>query len=395
MAELTYRYRIYPTEKQADKIKKNSDYARFVYNQLLTDRTKQFRKTKTWMKLSLEQLLKEYRFLKYADRGALVWAMNSLEQSYRTFFYVEKTQPDQYRPEAVEKSRKDPAYVLMDTDLKCYPRFKKKKHGPEGYTTNLSALEFQDGKVLLPSLGAVRIKYHRKLMHDSQIVSCTIRKTPSGRYFLLLRVAFDKPTEIPGDKALGVVFDDKDFAVRSDGKQIEKIPVDEGLEKQIHKAYQTLKRRVPGSKGYEEQYRRLSSLLEKKVERRRDWLHKNARTIAKAADVVYVTQPYVREKVVRLETAQQRRELLDQARFTMYQFIRYKTELQGKRFVGVPKGYPMHTCAVCGAVQAEVRDGQRTCLTCGAEMTVSENAARNVQKLAEKHIQERKTMQIQ
>ena len=79
-----FKYRLYPTESQAEKINQNIGCARFVYNQLLDDRIKVYNETKQKSKKTYCDLKKEYFFLKQADSRAL---LISLFSSFSAFFF--------------------------------------------------------------------------------------------------------------------------------------------------------------------------------------------------------------------------------------------------------------------------------------------------------------------
>lgn len=53
MTYKAFKYRLYPTAPQAEKINQNIGCARFVYNQLLDDRVKVWKETKKFSKRNL------------------------------------------------------------------------------------------------------------------------------------------------------------------------------------------------------------------------------------------------------------------------------------------------------------------------------------------------------
>ena len=81
-----FKYRLYPTAPQAEKINQNIGCARFVYNQLLDDRIKVYKETKQRSKKTYCDLKKEYAFLKEVDSRALLHARENLDAAYDKFF---------------------------------------------------------------------------------------------------------------------------------------------------------------------------------------------------------------------------------------------------------------------------------------------------------------------
>ena len=88
-----YRFRIYPTEAQANLINKTFGCVRFVYNQMLANRKEIYEKHKD-DKLLLKQqkystpahYKKEYEWLKEVDSLALANAQLNLNAAYSNFF---------------------------------------------------------------------------------------------------------------------------------------------------------------------------------------------------------------------------------------------------------------------------------------------------------------------
>ena len=84
-----FKYRLYPTVPQAEKINQNIGCARFVYNQLLGDRIKVYKETKQKSKKTYSVLKEEHDFLKKADSRALLNARENLDTAYDKFFKEE------------------------------------------------------------------------------------------------------------------------------------------------------------------------------------------------------------------------------------------------------------------------------------------------------------------
>lgn len=389
VAELTYKYRIYPTKRQVSDIQNICGAARFLYNKLLEDRTRHYRETRQWKRLNSKPFIEFFPFLAQTDQGALAWTVNRLERAYRHFFFIEKTETDRYKPESLERAKIDKKYALLDTDLVNYPRFKRKKDTKVSYTTILKNVDVQNKRILLPVLGRVKIAYHRQIPENARLLDCTILKNKAGKYFILLRLSLPKPEKIELHTALGIVFVPRQTAVRSDGEPVLIRHQSKEQGERIQKAYKTLKRRKYGSRRYEAQRQYLASLYEKRVNQRRDDLHKTARQITNAADVLYLQQPNVRERAAEQKTARARAAIWDEAWFTLFSFVKYKAVLDGKNFWGVPIGYPAYYfCSNCGSYDKEPGNYAWVCPFCGKRMDKHLNAAINLQLMGEKHIRE-------
>ena len=107
---IAYRFRIYPTEEQKILLGKTFGCCRFLYNQMLNDKIREYKKTKKLLKNTPTMYKKEYPFLKEVDSLALANVQLHLEKAYKNFF-------------------RDPKAG--------FPRFKSKHHSQNSYTTNV------------------------------------------------------------------------------------------------------------------------------------------------------------------------------------------------------------------------------------------------------------------
>ena len=107
---IAYRFRIYPTEEQKILLGKTLGCCRFLYNQMLDDKIREYEKTKKMLKNTPAMYKREYPFLKEVDSLALANVQLHLEKAYKNFFRDPKT---------------------------GFPRFKSKHHSRNSYTTNV------------------------------------------------------------------------------------------------------------------------------------------------------------------------------------------------------------------------------------------------------------------
>jgi len=363
-----------------------------VYNRLLEDITERYRKTKEWKKPDVSSpLIASISFLKELDPGAILWAENQLQCAFRNFFRAledpQKTQ-NTYRPEAIARKKKNPSYQLLDTDLTYYPHPKQKK-AAGSYSTTYTKIHIKNGKVFLPAVGQVKIRYHRPLPDEAQINYCTVVQKPTNKIFLLIHVCLPEIRDkVPLETTLGAVFAEDRVLVRSDGEFTHYLHQSEELTKQIQRAQQTLKRRKKGSAGYEEARLRLVNLYEKRTNQRQDQLHKLSREIADSVDILYMRPPNVQQKLKTVRKSM-RPEILDEAQYEFYKMLAYKTKNAGKQFWGTPAEWPAYEiCSACGVRGKSLEEDSWVCPSCGVVLSAHYNAALNMLALAEKYKKE-------
>ncbi|WP_445683088.1 RNA-guided endonuclease TnpB family protein [Solibacillus sp. FSL H8-0538] len=208
-----YKFRIYLNKKQIELINKTIGCSRFVFNFFLgkqkdkdanwyiCEEMKQnghlptnnwkgefFNKNETVK--SLPKLKKHYEFLKEVDSIALQKSVENLADSY-----------DRYYKRQNKK-----------------PRFKSKKNPVQSYTTKHTNgnIAVVDRHIKLPKLGKVRFAKSRKV--EGRIMSATIRRNPSGKYFVSLATETEVAELPKTNAAVGVDVGLKHFAILSDGK---------------------------------------------------------------------------------------------------------------------------------------------------------------------------------
>ena len=394
--ELTYRYRLYPNAKQLKRIVNTCSCTRFLYNKLLQIRTEHFRETGLWCELDMEPLVQGNGFLQNVDQSALSWSLKHLEQAYKQFFHRKPKIKERIRPETQYKLVKDPTYQINETDLAEYPRYKRKKGlKHQSYTTSASIARIDHDRVFLPYIGFVKMKMHRPLPEEmDEILRFTVVVKRSGQVYLLVQFRMaDVPKRHDLCRPLGIVFEPALLAVRSDGVPVAFEHADPKLQKKIQKLKKEIKRSVRGSKACTERERKLAALYEKQKNQRWDSLHKSARQIANAdnVDAVYMETPAVKKWKQQLMAVRGVPELIrDEAWWGFSELLRYKLKQQGKHFWRVDPTFPIRgICSHCNGRAAESLPWQDkwVCPHCGSILSSEQNAARNLQAMAESFIQ--------
>ena len=190
-----FKYRLYPTASQAEKINQNIGCARFVYNHLLDDRIKVWKETKQRSKKTYSILKEEHEFLKNADSRALKHAQANFDGAYEKFF-------------------KEP--------LAGFPKFKSKHKCRWSYTTenNNGTVRFDGNRLRLPKVGYVKIVEHR--LHEGRIITATISKERSDEYYASVLCEIEQCPALPvTDKVIGIDLGLHDIVVCSDGERVE------------------------------------------------------------------------------------------------------------------------------------------------------------------------------
>ena len=156
---LRYNYRLYPTPEQEAKLVEFGSYARGLWNLLLAENQRRYAYDKT--------------FLFYNDMAKLITELKKFDE----FDWVKA-----FDSAAAQQVARDLDTALKNgiskDRLQKFPKFKlsyqKKKMHDDSYRTvnNSNCIRIEDGKISLPKVGAVPIRYHRKL--PSQFKTVTV-----------------------------------------------------------------------------------------------------------------------------------------------------------------------------------------------------------------------------
>ena len=160
-----YKYRAYPNRKQKEFFEQTFGCCRFVYNYYMEKRQRLWREwhdTLSYNDMSkdLSSVLKrEYIWLKDADSIALQQSLRHLDRAYDKFFKKHTG----------------------------YPKFKSKRYKQSYRTMNINgSISIEESSITLPKAGRVKIVNTREF--NGRIISATVSRTASGRYYISLQV---------------------------------------------------------------------------------------------------------------------------------------------------------------------------------------------------------------
>lgn len=194
LVKKAYRFRLYPTKEQAILINKTIGCTRFVFNHFLAKRKDAYEQEKKTLGYNacsalLPALKRTYDWLRDVDSISLQSALKDLEHAFQKFF----------------------------KEKKGYPKFKSKRNPKQSYTTKYtnSNIQVLEDTIKLPKVGYV--KYANSRAVKGKILSATIRRNPSGKYFVSILCDVEKEQLPVTTNAIGIDLGLKDFAICSTG----------------------------------------------------------------------------------------------------------------------------------------------------------------------------------
>jgi len=358
-----YKFRLMPNEDQKIYFSKCFGCVRFIYNQMLAERKALYNKYKNNM-VELRQnkpktysmWKKEYDWLYEVDNLALANAQMNLQTAYNNFL----------RNKSVG-----------------FPKFKSKHRHQDSYTTNNQGgnIRIEQGKYIkLPKIGLVRVKQHRQIPTEHVIKSCTISRTPSGKYYIsiLTEYEYTPPVRVLNpNKALGLDYSSPHFYVDSQGVEADMPHFYRETEKRLAREQRKLSKMVRGSNNYHKQRVRVAMMHERVSNCRKDWLHKQSRKLVDNWDIICIEDINLRGMAGSLKLGK----ATNDNSFGMFRtFLDYKLAEQGKLLVKIDKWFPSSKmCSVCGTVNDKLTlaDREWDC-ECGTHHLRDLNAAINI-----------------
>ena len=356
-----YKFRLYPTEEQANLIRKTFGCVRFVYNKMLAERKKVYEKYKE----NKEELKKQkfptpakykvkYKWLKEVDSLALANAQLNLQTAYKNFF---SGQSD-------------------------FPTFKSKK-SRKSYTTNRvnGNIMLSHGYIKLPKLKLVRLKQHREIPQNHIIKSCTISLTPTGKYYVSVLTEYEKEiVQKEVESVVGLDFAMAELYVSSEDEKANYPRFYRQMLNRLAKAQRVLARRVKGSVRWNKQRICVANLHEKVANQRKNFLHHKSKELATNFDVVAIEDLHMKGMSRALRFG---KSVADNGWRMFTTFLAYKLQEQGKQLVKVDRWFPStKMCSNCGN-RKDMLLSERTCeCSCGLTISRDYNAAINIKREA-------------
>lgn len=369
MANIAYKYRIYPDEKQKVQLEKTFGCARFVYNRVLEKQSenhkngiKHMSKTESnnWAN---RELKKEFEWLKEVDKFALTNSVYHCCDAFGRFF--------------AKKGR--------------YPKYKSKHSGRKSYTTNSTNgnIKVRTDTVQLPKLGNVSACVHRTAPEDYELKSATVSKESDGSYYVSILYSYvekEAGAEMTADRIIGFDYKSDGLYVDSNGNTCDMPHWYRQSQKKLAKEQRKLKHKIGNEKGQEKsnnwkkQMQKISRIHTHIANQRKDYLHKKSTEIANQYDGAAVEDLNMRN--MSNSEFGNGKATMDNGYGMFRSMLEYKFKRRGKNLVKVAWNYPSsQMCHCCGSINPKVKDlsvRKWICPECGAVQDRDINAAINI-----------------
>lgn len=357
-----YKYRIYPNAVQTEQISRTLGCCRFVYNHFLVLRSeawKQHHESLSYVATArlLTELKRdpEHLWLASADSMALQESLRNLDRAFQNFF----------------------------SGRGRYPRFKSKHSHHQSYRTRNQSdnIRIEDGRVVLPKLGAVKAKISR--LPNGRILNATVSQTPTGKYYVSLCCEEELVPKPNGGGVTGIDVGIKEFYTDSNGNSAADPKALSKYERKLRREQRRLSRKQKGSANRVKQRIKVAAVHEKIYNVRTDFLHKESTRLVSENQVIAIESLNVKGMVRNHRLA---KAISDASWSRFFSMLEYKGFEHGCEIRRIDTFYPSsQTCSCCGYKNPLVRSlsvRDWTCPQCGAHHDRDANAATNILHVA-------------
>ena len=364
MANIAYKYRLYPNVKQQELFIKTFGCCRKVWNLMLNDKIENYKQTNTFGMFTPAMYKKDYPYLKEVDSLALANVQLNLQGAFKNCF---------------DKNRK--------TKNK-FPKFKSIKYSRKAYTTNNqkgSVAIIDDKYIKLPKIGKVKAVIHRLPEADWLIKSATVSQASDGNFYVSILFEFDKKIIQSNklDNVIGLDYASDGLYVDSNGNKGTNHKFYKESHKKLAKEQRKLSRKIGSKKGetksknYLKQLNKVNKIHKHITNQRIDNLHKISTEIANQYDVVCVED--LNMKAMSNKGFGNGKATLDNGYGLFMNMLEYKLKNRGKYFIKVDKWYPSsQLCSCCGKQKKLTLADRMYKCDCGLAINRDHNAAINI-----------------
>ena len=358
------KIRIYPNDIQQDYINKMLGTCRFVYNNCLAYKIKEYNENKKSISFGelgkyLVLLKNEYEWIKDSHSKVLQQTLINLEGSYKSFF----------------------------KNGNGFPKFKSKKDNKQSCRFPIDAIIGIKGNrinmtKILNDIHYKCSKNDEKYLNScqSKIKSGTLTKTKSDKYYFSILIERENDKILPHiDKIIGIDVGIKTFIVCSDGTSYENIKTKRNNEKKLKRLNQLLSRKQKDSKNKNKNRIKLSRFHEKLNNQKEYYLHSIVNKLLNENQVIVIEDLNISGMLKNHNLARSIQELsLNRFKNIMI----YKSDWYDRYIIKVDRWFPSSKlCSICGYKNNDLTLYIRewNCPQCHTHHDRDQNASKNLE----------------
>lgn len=356
-----YKYRLHPNKAQTEFFEKSFGCVRFVYNWALNQRIEAYQKDGT--RISWVDSCKRLTELKKQEETKWLCevANQSLQSSIRNM---------------------DSAFTSFFREKKGFPKFKSKKRSKQSFQfVDKVRIDFETYKVKLPKIG--KVKFGKNKTFDGKIGTCTVSKTPTGKYYISILVddgnTMPNKAPITINTSVGIDVGIKDFAILSNGQVYSNPKFYEKDEKRLKVLQRRLSRKQKGSNRRERARLAVAKQHEKIKNHRVNFIHQVTSRIVRENQTVIIEGLNVEGMLKNHNLA---KHIASASWSEFFRQLQYKCDWYGKNLIRIGRFEPSSKMCLCGYINKDLtlKDREWNCPQCGRHNDRDLLAAVNIKR---------------
>lgn len=374
----TFKYRLYPTKKQIEKLEWTLDLCRELYNAALQERKEAWKYAKK--PIFCYEQIKQLPEIK------------SIREEYKDV-YSQVLQDVLMR---VDRASMGFFHRIKSGEKVGYPRYLSKNRYDSFTYTQIGFSLTHDDRLCLVKIGTIKVKMHREI--SGKVKTCTIKRENRQWYVTFSCEVEVQPHTPYTDEAVGVDLGLHHFAALSTGDIIDNPRYYRKSEQKLANARRSLDQKKQGSNRRKKAAQQVAKHHRKIRDQRQNFLHKQSRWLVDTYEMIVFedlkpSKMSRRPKPKQDETTGQylpngachkeglNKSIQDAGWGYFVDMCQYKAACAGT--VQVIKVNPYKTsqvCSKCGkeGVHKDLKERIHTCEHCGIVLDRDINAAINV-----------------
>lgn len=353
----TYRFRLYPTEQNEQKLLFTLDRCRFTYNYLLGQKSKDNLKRN-----ELQALLPELK--NKIPELQEVYSKTLQYENYRLHSNITALSKMKNKGRKIGKLR-----------FKGRNWFKTFTYNQSGF--KIVKRDTIHDLLILSKIGSIPMVMHRDI--EGEVKQITIKHEPSGKWFASIIAETDSvPEPTKNTNVVGIDVGLEHFAYDSDGNHYDHPRfLDKSLDK-LRWEQRKLSRKQKGSINKMKQRINVARIHEKINNQRDDFLHKLSTNYVNNYGKIVVENLKVSNMV---RNPYLSKSISDASWSRFIQMLEYKAESAGVQVVKVEPRYTTQKCSNCGDVVRKSLSQRTHRCKCGLTLPRDYNSAINIRNI--------------
>jgi len=367
----SHRYRAYPTQEVAKRLKHHLDVHRQLYNHVRWD----------YETSPADDKPSEYDQNNKLPEWKQKWPRFSELHSKAAQATVARF----HRNLSTLRKKKEKGHKVGRLTRQAPAEYRSVTYNQSGFDLDEKGDHDKYASVRFSKIGWVKIRYSRPSPNRATIKEVTVKKERTGEWFVSFGLETDD-ADLPEKRAVdslntknsvGIDLGIQNYIHTSDGKTADWLDLEDEYER-LRREQRKLSRKEHGSNNYEKQRRKVAKTKRKIQRKVLDYQHKITTWLVREYDAVFVEDLDVKEM---LQGDGNARSKQDAAWRRFITLLEYKGELYGTHVVQVEAAGTTKECASCGVETAKpIWVREHLCPSCGFESDRDANAAMNVIK---------------